>query len=52
MSGVFSVKVTSIDRLDLSIRRTDDYYDKKVTRAAKRDIQFLLKKQIRKKVFA
>ncbi|EAG6450809.1 flavodoxin family protein, partial [Listeria monocytogenes] len=35
-----------------SIRRTDDYYDKKVTRAAKRDIQFLLKKQIRKKVFA
>ncbi|EKZ1451319.1 NAD(P)H-dependent oxidoreductase [Listeria monocytogenes] len=52
MSGVFSVKVTSIDRLDLSIRRTDDYYDKKVTRAAKRDIQFLLKKQTRKKVFA
>ncbi|EGP8473120.1 flavodoxin family protein, partial [Listeria monocytogenes] len=28
MSGVFSVKVTSIDRLDLSIRRTDNYYNK------------------------
>ncbi|EGP9090135.1 flavodoxin family protein, partial [Listeria monocytogenes] len=27
-----------------SIRRTDNYYNKKVTHAAKKDIQFLLKK--------
>ncbi len=46
MSGVFSVKVTSIDRLDLSIRRTDNYYNKKVTHADKKRYSILAKKVI------
>ncbi|MBF2404123.1 NAD(P)H-dependent oxidoreductase [Listeria innocua] len=44
MSGVLSVKTTSIDRLDLSIRKSNEYYDKKIARAAKKDLHFLLKK--------
>ncbi|MDT0018311.1 NAD(P)H-dependent oxidoreductase [Listeria swaminathanii] len=44
MSGVLSVKATAIDRLDLSIRKSDDYYTNKITRAAKKDVRFLLKK--------
>ncbi|EIS4900128.1 NAD(P)H-dependent oxidoreductase [Listeria innocua] len=44
MSGVLSVRATSIDRLDLSIRKSSEYYDKKITRAAKKDLHFLLKK--------
>ncbi|EQC0678486.1 NAD(P)H-dependent oxidoreductase [Listeria innocua] len=44
MSGVLSVRATSIDRLDLSIRKSSEYYDKKIIRAAKKDLHFLLKK--------
>ncbi|MBC1416537.1 NAD(P)H-dependent oxidoreductase [Listeria innocua] len=44
MSGVLSVRATSIDRLDLSIRKSSEYYDKKIARAAKKDLHFLLKK--------
>ncbi|MBC2186034.1 flavodoxin family protein [Listeria sp. FSL L7-0253] len=44
LSGVLSVKTTAIDRLDLSIRKSDDYYSNKITRAAKKDVRFLLKK--------
>ncbi|MCD2254518.1 NAD(P)H-dependent oxidoreductase [Listeria marthii] len=44
MSGVLSVKPTAIDRLDLTIRKSDDYYTNKITRAAKKDVRFLLKK--------
>ncbi|EHW9789467.1 NAD(P)H-dependent oxidoreductase [Listeria innocua] len=44
MSGVLSVRATSIDRLDLSIRKPSEYYDKKIARAAKKDLHFLLKK--------
>ncbi|MCD2248539.1 NAD(P)H-dependent oxidoreductase [Listeria marthii] len=44
MSGVLSVKATAIDRLDLSIRKSDDYYTNKITRVAKKDVRFLLKK--------
>ncbi|HHQ0979052.1 TPA: NAD(P)H-dependent oxidoreductase, partial [Listeria innocua] len=32
------------DRLDLSIRKSNEYYDKKIARAAKKDLHFLLKK--------
>ncbi|HAA0648687.1 NAD(P)H-dependent oxidoreductase [Listeria innocua] len=44
MSGVLSVKATVIDRLDLSIRKSDEYYKKKIVRAARKDLRFLLKK--------
>ncbi|MBC2260298.1 flavodoxin family protein [Listeria sp. FSL L7-0091] len=44
MSGVLSVKATVIDRLDLSIRKSDEYYYKKIVRAARKDLRFLLKK--------
>lgn len=44
MSGVLSVQATPIDRLDLTSRKSNNYYNNKIARAAKKDIRSLLKK--------